>query len=190
MGCVVNGCTKPEKVSGMCWGHYARRRRHGAAEGGSPSKTESGIGRKWIEDNVLHAEDDCLIWPFSSTKVTFVRVDGQARKTYVYMCELVNGPRPTPAHQAAHSCGKRHLGCVNPRHLRWATPKENMADKKLHGTQACGETAWNAKFTAEDVRLIRDSIGKVPGRELARRFGVSDNAISKIRRGHNWQGLT
>lgn len=50
------------------------------------------------------------------------------------VCEEVNGPPPTPAHQAAHSCGKGHLGCITPQHLRWATQVENEADKLIHGT--------------------------------------------------------
>jgi hypothetical protein len=50
------------------------------------------------------------------------------------MCKLAHGPAPTPKHHAAHSCGKGHEACINPKHLRWATPRENAADAKLHGT--------------------------------------------------------
>jgi hypothetical protein len=41
------------------------------------------------------------------------------------VCEEKNGPPPTSTHQASHICGVSM--CVNPDHLLWETPSQNMA---------------------------------------------------------------
>lgn len=51
-----------------------------------------------------------------------------------------------------------------------------------------GETQWQARLTADDVRTIRAS--KESGKELARRFGVSPQTICDIRKGRKWQHVS
>ena len=43
------------------------------------------------------------------------------------------GPKPSPTHHAAHGNGRRHDNRLQ--NLRWATPKENDADKDVHHTR-------------------------------------------------------
>jgi HNH endonuclease len=47
------------------------------------------------------------------------------------MCELRNGPPPTPEHEAAHICpqGENHR-CIRPDHLAWMTRVENERYKR------------------------------------------------------------
>lgn len=106
------------------------------------------------------------------------------------MCTLAHGKRPSRRHQAAHSCGKSHEGCVHPGHLRWATPQENEADKLLHGTHMRGERNHNAKLTEDDIRLIRSLRGKLSQRAIGEKFHVSEAAIMMIHSGRNWGWLT
>jgi hypothetical protein len=87
--------------------------------------------------------------------------------------------------QAAHSCGNGHLGCVNPHHLRWVTPKENAADRDDHGTTPKGENQGNSKLSESDIRSIRSSVG-VSQTELAQRFGVHQGTISNILLKKTW----
>lgn len=91
--------------------------------------------------------------------------------------------------------GPRHLGMevahlngvnydVRAANLAYKTPKENAADKVLHGTQLRGIQVYNAKLTDADVRFIRDSVaGGGLQKDLARRFRVSKQHISDIVRG-------
>jgi hypothetical protein len=46
------------------------------------------------------------------------------------VCEEAYGLPPTSKHHAAHATLSGCVGgaCVNPDHIRWATPKENQAD--------------------------------------------------------------
>lgn len=50
---------------------------------------------------------------------------------HTLVCLAFHGPKPTPKHQVAHKdCNKMNNGYLN---LRWATPKENIADSIILG---------------------------------------------------------
>jgi len=107
------------------------------------------------------------------------------------ICRAFHGPAPSEVHQAAHNNGnKQDNRAVN---LRWATPKENQADRKVHGTASItgrlpGELNPNVKISADDVLEIRKlcAAGAYQA-EAAKRFGITQGAISKIVRGATWK---
>jgi hypothetical protein len=103
-----------------------------------------------------------------------------------YVCEQANGPPPSPIHEAAHNCGKGHEGCVNPSHLRWATPKENVADTLIHGTRNRGERQGISKLTREQVLRIRSLRYKMTPLEISKIMGVTDGNIRHILAGKTW----
>lgn len=100
------------------------------------------------------------------------------------VCEAFNGPPPSPCAQVAHYDGNPANNHYS--NLRWATPKENCADKKRHGTQVAGEAHGASKLTWQDVRAIRQSTG-VSQRKLARTYGVSQQNIWQILHHTRWQ---
>lgn len=66
---------------------------------------------------------------------------------------------------------------MTPRHLRWATCKENHA----------GQRHSRAKLTEQDVGLIRDFLEYGERHtEIARKFHVSPTAIDNIASGRTW----
>ncbi len=94
------------------------------------------------------------------------------------------GPKPV-GHQVAHKDGNRANNHVE--NLRWATPKENHADRLEHGTAPRGEQCGMSKLTECDVHQIRRLLSEGLARKtVATRFGVSQSAISKIKHGHTW----
>lgn len=97
------------------------------------------------------------------------------------------GIRPD-ARQAAHNNGVP--GDNRLENLRWATQKENEADKIKHGTSPHGERNGNAIASWDIVKIIRELSGIVKGRNLSRLFGLSESAISLIRAGKTWAGET
>jgi hypothetical protein len=102
---------------------------------------------------------------------------------------MAHGPRPFENAQIAHSCGKGHLGCINPRHLRWATPKENSADKLLHGTNIHGEDHYHAMLSESDIVTIRHMATRVLQRDIAREFNICESTISKIIHRKSWKHI-
>ena len=92
------------------------------------------------------------------------------------------GPPPTKKHQVAHYDGVKTNNRAE--NLRWATCKENMADKQRHGSQARGETQGRSKVTEEDVFAIRSSGDTYYA--LAARYGISRNTVYRIRKRLNW----
>lgn len=73
--------------------------------------------------------------------------------------------------------------------LRWATVRENMADKYRHGTDTRGSKHCCAKLTQEQVEYIRSMKGAYWGvqMDLARQFGVTDSTINTIMHGKHWK---
>ena len=113
------------------------------------------------------------------------------------VCEAFNGPPPSARHHCAHNDGDASNNRAE--NLRWATPVENEADKKLHGTALIGERHWSvkspekrargeghglAKLTADDVRAIR--VDTRFQREIAANFGVCQRVIWSIKAGKTW----
>lgn len=185
--CTIDGCNKPVYAFNLCPAHYTRKRRHGSPEGGG---TRVGETHEFFESLFSAETDECISWPYAKDRNGYglIATNGSNQIVSRRICERLYGPPTEERPQAAHSCGCGHLGCVNPRHLRWASIKENHADKIGHGTAPRGENNYNSKLTEEDVRVIRSSKG-VSQRELARRFGVSFSQISDIIARKRWGWL-
>lgn len=188
--CKIDGCGKGGKITrGWCSAHYQRWRAHNNPLGGG---TSPGAPLAWIETVALkHTGDECLIWRFASYGNGYgtISIDGRLTPAHRYICELVHGA-PPPEHDAAHECGKGHLGCVNPRHLSWKTHAENMADTIKHGTHNRGDRNGTSKLTEPDIHEIRRLLAAGwTHLAIAEMFGVSQRAISMIASGKRWGWL-
>jgi hypothetical protein len=188
--CSIDKCGKPVVGRGWCRKHYSRWHRNGSPE--AITKAPPGSGIKWLHEVALtYKEDDCLTWPYYTDKYgrSIVHSDGKLHYGSRLVCELVHGDPPSPAHIAAHNCGNGHLACVNPKHIRWATKQENSDDMIAHGTRQRGEATPAAKLTANQVREIRTLASSMTQMDLAARYGVGREAISKIVTGRRWAWL-
>lgn len=96
------------------------------------------------------------------------------------------GPIP-PDKNILHSCDMRC--CVNPDHLRPGTTAENVDDmiKRNRVSISPGAMTKTAKLSGEDVIAIRAS--NLRQVELARRYGVTDPTILKIRKRITWKHI-
>lgn len=106
----------------------------------------------------------------------------QQVSTHVMVCLAFHGPRPE-GHHAAHRNGVVTDNRAG--NLRWATKRENEADKLKHGTKMQGETHHRHKLTEDEVKVIRANY-MVSGADMARRYGVSESAISAVRHRKSW----
>lgn len=175
-------------MRGWCCSHYARWLRHGDPLGG---RIGVGEARRYFEDIVLNYDgDECLPWPFAKIEGRgVVNLDGRQGFVSRYVCEAAHGPPPTPTHQAAHTCGKAHEACCAKRHLVWKTPKENNADKIVHGTAQRGENNSLTKLTETSVHAIRALKGIKPQGAIAKQFGVSRKTVTAIHLRQTWAWL-
>ncbi|KAB2728240.1 HNH endonuclease [Brucella anthropi] len=192
MSCSVNGCDRAILCKGYCVRHYQRFKRHGHPLAGAASHSPKGDGLKLIELALRAAPQHCFLWPYSNNGIGYGKVSIEGRSVFVhrYVCELQHGPAPSVTHHAAHSCGNGHLGCINPHHLRWATPKENIADQKLHGTAIRGERVGSAKLNEETVRLVRRRLARGEmQKHIAADLGVNQSTVSYIKSGRIWSWL-
>lgn len=187
--CSIPDCGKPGYKCGWCGAHYSRWKRYGDPLGGS---TYNGETLAFLESALAAQTDECIGWPFSKDHNGRGKLKYNGRMSYAsrVVCERAHGAPPTPKHDAAHSCGKGHEGCINHRHLRWATRAENHADKLIHGTHCAGSKNGKSKLTANDVRKIRKRLanGEIEI-SIARDFCVTRHAVSAIRRGISWSWL-
>lgn len=190
--CKLEGCSAPKHALGWCNAHYKRFKLHGHPLRGRGPRAQHGAPLSWVKEVALpFSGDECLAWPFSRTTYGYgeMRLSGRAVGAHRYICEASHGPAPSSQHQAAHSCGNGHLGCVNWRHISWKTPAENAADRAEHGTQVRGEDHPLSKLTEEDVLEIRTLTGIQTQRELAERFNVSITAVHHVQTRKNWGWL-
>jgi hypothetical protein len=151
--------------------------------------TPRGATQAWLDALVLREPtDDCLIdWPFArSNGRPFVSRGGNPVLAHRLVLMAVAGDGPAGT-EVAHSCGNGHLGCLNPRHLRWATRSENQADRNLHGTSNRGPRNGMAKMDEATVRAIRASSESV--QTLAARYDISHWNVYNIRNGKSWGWL-
>lgn len=114
-----------------------------------------------------------------------LRADGKFRLVRVHrlVCEAFNGPPNILHRHVAHLDNNRQNARAD--NLKWVSPPENAYHKRHHGTHQAGEKHPRAKLTVEQVEEIRNSDERHT--DLARRFGVRDAAICKIRNGQRWR---
>lgn len=188
--CSIPGCSSHViNVRGWCSAHYQRWQRHGDPLAGRT--TPHGELKKEMERAIAGSgTDECWVWKYTVNATGYPQLvlDGRTRRVNRVICAQVHGAPPTPAHQAAHSCGNRR--CINPHHLSWKTRVENEADKLLHGTRARGEASEKAKLTEAQVRdILRLRASGLTMRSLATQFGVAHSTIQSILERRNWRHL-
>lgn len=186
--CSIDGCSRHYYGRGLCNMHYMRFRRRGSTEA---LWTEVGTPMAFIESAIKYDLDDCLIWPFSRGANGYgrIRVGGVNKGVHRVICEYLHGNAPSQKHQAAHSCGKGHLGCCSPLHISWKTPAENQADRIVHGTTNRGERYGRVKLTEDNVREIRCAYPLLSQYALAKKFNVSKSCIFHVLAGNSWRHI-
>lgn len=189
--CSVVGCRRPVRCKGVCSKHYARLRAHGTPTGGTAERSSTKAIEAFLVAMREYDGEKCLIWPFATDTNGYgrVRIKGRLLGAHRLACEMEHGPAPRGKPEAAHSCANGAGGCVNRRHLRWASRVENSTDMVVHGNSARGAANFHTKLSVDDVQRIRALKGRLLQRELAEMFGVTQSAISLIYKGDNWGWL-
>lgn len=186
--CSIEGCDEKHWANGYCrkhnWSRYAY---------GDPMESRGislGTARAFLEAAIVSETDKCINWPFAVTQGGYgqITIDGNQLKTHVEVCERVHGYRANPEFEVRHLCGNGHLGCINPRHLKWGTRKENCEDMLTHGTRRMGETFPTAKLLNDEVGEVRRRLAAGERNcDIARLFGVGVNVIEGVKYGRTYR---
>lgn len=145
--------------------------------------------RERMEKYIARKPNGCWEWTAFRTSLGYgkVRAGGHAPRfgplllAHRAMWEMTNGPIPAGL-CVLHQCD--NPPCVNPSHLRLGTKAENSREAVERGLMPRGNDRWNAKLTPKLVRQIRAAAGSQ--REIATHLGVSQQTVSKVRRGLSW----
>lgn len=112
--------------------------------------------------------------------------DGTPKSFTVHrlVCEAFNGP-PPKGHVVAHNDGNPE-NC-HASNLRWATQKDNHADKIEHGTHLVGSAIGNSKITEGDALRIRKMRAEgLSLKHIAEHFGLTIAATHCVCSGKTW----
>lgn len=152
-----------------------------------------GMGAKhlaFIEAAAAATGPECLRWPFGGQGdgrgVVYSVEGGRRVRRYAsrVVCEAAYGPAPSPSHEAAHNCGKGHLGCVNGSHLRWDTHAGNKADQHRHGVTCRRKSVLSRKTKPVSAIVEAQVVDQLRAgrrqREIAEEFGLRAAAVSHI----------
>lgn len=186
--CSVSGCDRPIDRRGWCTSHYQRWRKHGDPTAG---RTTPGEPLEFFREVVLlYDGDECLTWPYATGDHGYAHLwlDQRVQRVSRLVCKEQHGPAPSPEHEAAHSCGNGHLGCVSKQHISWKTPAQNSRDRIVHGTQVRGENSHLSKLSEDEVQNIR-AANHLTLSEAAKQFGIAPNQVWRIRKGKSWSWL-
>lgn len=152
--------------------------------------TNKGI-QAWVDNHLDYEGDGCLIWPFARTQSGYAKMGYKGRTwlTTRLICTKIHGEAPAGM-EAAHSCHNGSGGCVHPKHLRWATPVENAADREATERHNRGRNNPAAKLTEDDVVSIRYLCEYMPQLHVAKMFGVAKETVFGIYRAGRWPHVT
>ena len=185
--CNIEDCGKPHVGLGYCKKHYHRFKAHG-----DPNYTklrERDAGKNFLRDALMSDTDECIIWPYYLRDgYAVMRIDGKYWRLNRYVLTITSPRESYDGFVAAHAPVVCHnTACINKRHLRWATDKENSMDRFLDGTVPIGVDNKRSKLTEEDVLAIRSD--KRYGTVIAKEYGISDSNVYAIKSRQIWKHL-
>lgn len=186
--CIVDGCEQRRETVDYCAKHWYRVKNYG-----DPSKTKlrsRDISKQgWVLRLIaFRGVDECWEWQGSLNVDGYgiLPVKGKPVRAHRLAWHMFTG-NPPPS-LIMHTCDNRK--CCNLMHLREGTVRQNSDDKVQKGRQARSETMGAAKLTEAVVNEIRQSLSSgVTGRELSRKFQVTEANISAIKSRKTWKHI-
>ncbi len=152
----------------------------------------SNYGRVKSVSNIHHSQVGKIMKPWEGNKkyLYITLIKDRKKKTYAIhrlVLEAFVGERPE-GKQCAHWDGNPHNNNVS--NLRWATAKENCADRDRHGRTAKGEKQGSAVLDEKAVKSImklKDS--GMSKYEVGHLACVSYSTIERIWNGEGWRDV-
>jgi hypothetical protein len=183
---VTSSHRNPPAMASMRLGHATLDRDSMAEDAHTDAQmkiTPNVENRFWCKVDI-QGNSDCWNWTAYRSVAGYgrFRVDGESHNASRISYIMAYGDIPADKSFVCHTCDNR--ACVNPAHLFAGTNNDNMQDKVKKGRLV---TAWQ-KLTTEDVVNIRTlALTPMTYRQIASRYGVESDHVSKIVRGMWWR---
>jgi len=134
--CSFDGCARPTHASNLCEGHYEQRRRGETLRPMRPRRSDPVPSADWFWKQTK-PNGDCREWKLAINSDGYgsVSVLGRTVKAHRYAYMLSGAELPDSA-AIDHIC--RNKRCVEPRHLRIATKKQNAENVGLRSDNSSG----------------------------------------------------
>lgn len=134
-------------------------------------------------------EGECLIWTNKTDKGQSPRLYVEGQRLYVrpLLWELVKEFKPPSDRRVTTTCGNRL--CVNPDHLRLASPKFICQREGKAGTYSSPAKSRKIALKLREKSALTDAAvaairqGDEDSLEVAERYGISKAYVNMIRRG-------
>ena len=139
-----------------------------------------------LDKSIPEPMSGCWIWLCARTTAGYgmFRRGKKAFYAHRYSYEAFNG-RIKGGMEIRHKCNNPI--CCNPDHLIQGTRKENSDDMIRAKRQARGQRHGHAKFSEDDIIVIRKMLKSgISQAKIALDFNVDASSISFIKTGRNW----
>lgn len=154
--CSVEGCDNPHKSNSFCDKHYRKFKTYGDPLAGSQRLTNYRTAEERFTNNIVWV-GECLEWQgtLDSTGYGLVRTDsGKSTAAHRYALARHLGRAIPEELYVDHKC--HNPLCVNHKHLREVTPKQNMENRKgvsKRSTSGVRGVYWNKNNKNWSVRI-------------------------------------
>jgi hypothetical protein len=141
--------------------------------------------------NTETLDNGCIVWTKSRSKGGYGQkaVNGKKQYTHRLSAEIHYGPGAS-GQEVMHLCD--NPPCLNPKHLKWGTRKQNVADMLAKGRHRTnpkkGEDHSQSKLAKEDVLEIRILAGRgFVLTDLAKMYGITAAEAHLIVQRKRWR---
>jgi hypothetical protein len=134
----------------------------------------------------------CLEWQESRFRDGYASIHYKGKRTVVHrlVATLVYGP-PEPKMYALHSCDNK--SCINPKHLRWGTAKENTQEAFERGLMV-GRSGFASSQSVVDremmLQIFKLRAEGLSYKKIGNAVGVNYNTAWRICRGIGYKNDT
>lgn len=150
------------------------------------------ISAQYFKDRTIVTPNGCWIWTRSVGGRDYrigkgygkLGLNGKIVSAHRVAYQVFHGAIAEGMH-VCHSCDETK--CCNPDHLFLGSNTVNRHDSIAKQRHAYGTRHGQVKLTAKDIVQIRALARCMTGRELAKKFGVCPQQISRIIRGTRWK---
>lgn len=178
--CLVEGCNRISRHRGVCNPCYQRVRSRGTTDRYEYSRQE--CLKKFYRKCKADVKTGCINWTGYRCALGYgvFGLNAKLNKAHRVAWMFKYGPIPDGL-CILHKCD--NPSCVNTKHLFIGTKADNNRDKMEKGRHRC-----RRKLTVQQAKYILKT--KVSRIVLSKRFNISKNQITAIRKGRAWLGLT